>query len=98
PGALAAQSVGRQRRRQRLDVQRQIELAGRTKQRFQPAASDLTRIAGDSERARPAGTDAGLAPLELERRRTEQRRSAGAVRGLTAAFQHPRTTPSSVAP
>src|SRR5439155_5362873 len=72
PGALAAQAVGRERRRQRLDVQRQVELTRRAQERLQPPARDLTRIADNRERARPPRTDAGRAAPEPERPWTER--------------------------
>ena len=73
PGALAAQSLGGDDGRDRLDVQRDVGVAGGAQQWREPATGDLARVGDDGEGGQPALADADAVALELECRRPEQR-------------------------
>ena len=57
-GQLAAQPLGRDHRRHRVEVQGDVDGAGMVQQRFQPARADLAGVAG--HRQRPVQDATGL--------------------------------------
>ena len=81
-GALFVQPLCGELGRERLDVQRDLQLRPGAQQRGEPAVADLTRVAADRERPLPACPDAEAIGAQLERGRTEQvrRRRSAAVR------------------
>jgi len=66
-GELAAQPVGRQPGRDRVNVDGDVELAGKGQQRLEPARSDLAGIADDGERSADPGADGQRPGADLHR-------------------------------
>ncbi len=71
-GALLAQPLRGQLGRERLHLERDLELGRFPEQRREPAVADLARIAADRERLLPALPEAQPVGVQLECRRPER--------------------------
>ncbi len=77
PGQLAAEAVGGDVGRDRLDVQGDVEAAGVGGERLEPAVADLAGVADDGEAGAPAVPDAHGPGADLDGVGTERRRRPG---------------------
>ncbi len=81
PRPLPAQPVGRERRRDRFDVQGDVGVAGGVQERREPAAAHFVRVAGDGEACAPTLADPHAVAFERERWRPQERSALCRGRG-----------------
>ena len=89
PGALGAQPSGGHRRRDRLDVQADVEPAGVGGERLEPAGPDLGRVAGDRQGRRvpvPGADVPGADPDAAGSHGRRQAVTSGGIRGGSLAL------------